>query len=498
LAIVVKTQQLPEIIEILDDDTNAFGDRHGVGDVDDGGPRWVGPVAAAALLGLIGFGVVTSASSSATPKAAAVTSTTVATTVATTTPSASVAAYPEDVYYAADPPRQFAVQYANLQPLDHAPFEGYGYELWATPDSSATSGTWFSVATYRGASLPVPEAYLVQAGRLSIAISHTDGGQSIAQFSGERMAVTITSFGWSDEDLVRLATSIQADERSISFTDAWFKPAHKLISTVQPWLAVQSIPAEQVVYVSSSDPGNSLVITVAQRLAPKEGGSPEVRQVALRFLLDRNTPFTLADGYTATAGAVVGESGRALATWATGDRVFTVSATMPVSQLIAIARTVHEVSPNEWDGMKFQADKSQVSNSRFETSPTLEIASGTGADSAPWRISVATATSGGQSQISWSWSSNGLTTAPNGTPQIHTVVDNGVTYVLADLPRSIAPSGSLVISRAGVDIDVTVPFIDVDPNADRLFAGYAFSEPGQYSVKIVGPDGNVRAEWPTL
>ena len=493
----MKTEQAPEIIEILDDDTNAFGDRHGGGVVDDGGPRWVGPVAAAALLGLIGFGVATSAPSSATPKAATVTSASVATTSIPTTRPADVAPEDEVAYFAASPPREFTVQYANLHALDHAPFYGYGYELWATPDSTATSGTWFSVATYRGASLPSPDAYLVQAGRLSITISHVDGGQSVAQFSEDQVGVTITSFGWSDDDLVRLATSIQADERSISFTDAWFKPAHKLISTVQPWLAVQSVPAEQVAYASSADPDNSVVITVGQKLKPYEGGAAEVRQVALRFLLDRNTPFTV-DGHAATAGAVVGESGRALAAWIVGDRVFTVSATMPVSQLITIARTVHEVSASEWAGMKFQAERSQVSLSRFDKGPAQEISSGIAGDATPWNIFVAIATSGGQRQISWSWNTNGMMTTPNGTPQIHTVVDNGRTYVLADLPRSIATSGSLLVSRAGVDIDVTMPFVDVDPDADRIFAGYAFSEPGQYSVKILGPDGNVRAAWPTL
>jgi hypothetical protein len=488
---------MPEIIEIIDDDADAFGDlQRNVTVNDTGGPRWVGPVAAAALIGLISFGVATSAPSHETPKAVPVTSTSIASTTTPTTTPAGVAADDEVAYYAADPPRQFTVQYANLHALDHAPFYGYGYELWATPDSSATSGTWFSVATYRGASLPAPDAYLIQAGRLSITISHTDGGQSVAQFSeDDQVGVTITSFGWSDDDLVRLATSIQASERSISFTDAWFKPDHKLISTVQPWLAVQSVPAEQVAYVSSADPANSVVVTVGQRLRPYEGGADAVRQVALRFLLDRNTPFTV-DGHAATAGAVVGQDGRALATWIVGDRVFTVSASMPVSQLITIARTVHEVASNEWEGMKFQAERTQVSSSRYERSAAQQVASGTGADSVPWSISVASATSGGQKQLSWSWSSNGLTTTPNGTPQIHTVVDSGRTYVLADLPRSIAPSGSLVVSRAGVD--VTVPFVDIGPNSDRIFAGYAFSDPGQYSVRIVGSDGNVRAVWPTL
>lgn len=490
--------ELVEIIEIIDDDTDAFGTRQRTTTTvhDVGGPRWVGPVAAGALAAFIAYGVVTSASSNSVPVAAPVTSTTVSDISATTTPSRGAVPPATVAFYAAEPPRQFSVQYANVQVLDHAPFEGYAYELWATPKSSAIAGSWFSVATYRGASaLTAPDSYRVQSGRLSIAISHTPGGPTIAQYTQDgRMGVTITSFGWSDDDIVRLATSIQADERSISFTDVWFKPAHQLISTVQPWLALQSVPAEQIVYGSSADPSNNIVITVGQQLQPREGGAPELRRAALRFLLDRNTPFTV-DGNDAVAGAVVSESGRALATWVAGNHIITVSATMPVSQLIPIARTVHEVSPQEWNGMKFQAFTSQASGSRYERSQSHDVASGTDATLSPWDISVATATSGGQRQLSWSWNSNGYTSTPNGTPQIHTVVDGERTYVLADLPRNIAGSGTLLVSRAGVD--VTVPFVDTDPDADRTFAAYAFSEPGPFTVKIIGPDADIRAIWPT-
>ena len=65
----MKTDGRPETIEIIqliDDDSDAFGDRRRTATSSDtGGPRWVGPVAAAALVGLIGFGVVTSASTDA-------------------------------------------------------------------------------------------------------------------------------------------------------------------------------------------------------------------------------------------------------------------------------------------------------------------------------------------------------------------------------------------------------------------------------------------------
>ncbi len=466
----VKDETAPEIIEIIDDDTDAFGDRarsHTSNDV--GGPRWVGPVAAAALVGLIGYGVATSSPTTATRRPATVTSTTVATKATMPTPSTSIVPAPTLAYYAADPPRGFSVQYANLQPLDHAPFTGYGYELWATPDSSAIAGKWFSIVTYRGAStLAAADAYRVQAGRLSVAIAH-NGGQSVTQFTAdERLGVTITSFGWSDDDLVRLATSVLADERSIGFADAWFKADHDLISTVQPWLAVQSVPAEQVAYESPSDPGGNVVITVGRRLRPDEGGTTETRQIALRFLLDRGTPFTV-DGHPAVAGAVVSQAGRALATWIADDHVFTVSATMAVSQLIGIARTVHEVSANEWDGMKFQAVNAQISTPRDDKSPVRQIWSDTGPGTRGSKISVATALSGGQKQILWSWGKNGMTTRPDDTPQVHTVVDNNRTYVLADLPRSIASAGVLQITGDG--LDVTIPFVDIDPSSDRTFAG---------------------------
>ena len=75
-------------------------------------------------------------------------------------------------------------------------------------------------------------------------------------------------------------------------------------------------------------------------------------------------------------------------------------------------------------------------------------------------------------------------------------VDSHRTYVLADLPRSIAPTAQLVVTRAGLD-PVAVDFNDIDPNLDRTFAAYAFSEPGLYSAQIVAADGTVLASWPS-
>ncbi|MGZ4768189.1 MAG: hypothetical protein ACXVLX_05985 [Ilumatobacteraceae bacterium] len=495
MGVVMKTERVPDIIELIDDDSDAFGDRrHSTTTSDAGGRQWVGPVAAAALAALIGYGVVTSASTTGAPKAAPTTTTTFVPTPTTGRESLSPdPSQTADAYYAADPPQQFAVQYANVQALDHAPFLGYGYELWATVGASARSGRWFSVVTYRGTStLAAPDAYRVQAGALSLAISHATGGWTITQFTEDgSIGVTVTSFGWSDDDLVRLATSIQADERSIGFTDAWFEPEHSLITNVQPWLEVQSVPAEQITYMATDDPANTVTITVAHKLQPYEGGSENQRQTAVRFLLDPNTPFTV-DGQEAVAGKVVGQGDRALATWISGDHVITVSATMPVSQLIDIAQTVHQVSARDWDGMRFQAQRNQVIYSRYEHSSAHSLA--TGSDPST-DVTVSTAVVGGQRQISWAWGSNGLATTPDDSPQIHTMVDTDHTYVLADLPRTISPSGFLKVDQDGHEF--IMPFADIDPTADRTFAAFTVAKAGPFTVAILGSDGEVRAVWPT-
>ena len=67
--------------------------------------------------------------------------------------------------------------------------------------------------------------------------------------------------------------------------------------------------------------------------------------------------------------------------------------------------------------------------------------------------------------------------------------------MLANLPRAVAPTAQLQVTRPGVD-PVVVPFIDADPELNRTFAAYAFSEATQYSAQIIGADGTVLASWP--
>ena len=223
-----------EIISIIDDDMDAFGDRAGTHTMDEpGGPGWVGPVAAAALVALIGYGVATSASSSSAPKVAPA-STSLAPSTTQPSPTTTVAP-PLVPYYAADPPREFTVQHAQFQDPGRNYYGPGNYQLWAIPGASATSGGWFSIESIVAGpdSVYAVNAYRVQSGERSMAISHSSTGQSIAQFSVNRsVAVTLTSFGLSDEDLARLAQSVTVDGPEAMLSDASLIPGLEVGDTV--------------------------------------------------------------------------------------------------------------------------------------------------------------------------------------------------------------------------------------------------------------------------
>ncbi len=485
-----------EIIEIIDDDAGAFGDRHNDATTNGTtGSRWAGPVAAAALLGLIAFGVVTSTGGA--PKVAPITSISVApqTTVTAPAPATSTAAPPTVSYYAAEPPREYSVRYADRQPFAND-FGLVDYQLWATPDSSATTGSWFSASTSPGApAVYATDSYRLQAGDLSIAMSRTPSGHALTQFTSTgHVGVTIASFGWSDDNLLRLATSVQASQDGIEFTDNWFKSDHQQISSQSPWLAISGLPVEQIVYSSSEDLSDAVVVTVGQPPPPNEGVGADARQVALRFLLDRNTPFTV-DGHSAVAGTVIGHGNYSIATWLDGDNIITVGSTVPLSQLITIARSVHQVPTSVWAGMQFQAQRNTTTRTVNDAVPAATVASGTDADGGPWTIDVMVDPNV-QRQLDWLWGARSTPTTAGDIAAINTVVEDKRTYVLADLPRAVAQTAELHVLRDGLD-PMVISFNIVDPILDRTFAAVAFTEPGPYTAEIVGPDGTVYARWPS-
>jgi len=506
----MKTDETPGIIEIIDDDSNPFGDRaqsHTVHDT--GGPRWVGPVAAAALAAIIGYGVVTSASSGVPQVAPAPTTTGPAPTTTIPAPTTTVAATLVP-YYSARPPRQYTVSYAATNEPDPNYYGDGTYELWATDQASAGSGAWFSIETQRGgSSLFALDAYRVKTDDGPIGVTHVPSGHTVLRFTSSNGTadVTMTAFGITDERLVDLARSISVVNGDVHIDDDSLFPSFRRITGTPPWLALQGFPAEQIYYQSNSNQSDGISLNVSPRTPPNQGGGTFDRQIAIRFNLDHPTPFTV-DGHVAAAGAVVGQPTVAVATWIAGDHIVTLSGATTVPELITIARTVHQVAVNEWRGMQLQADRHLADNNfgNFDSSQPMPVAFGTDADGNNWLVNVVVLSFAKEQQVEWQ--SDDVSFSPifaNRPPsnssradagaKVNTVVTDNRTYVYADLPRVVAPTASLQVTREGFD-PVVVPFTDADPNFDRTFAAYAFSEPTKYTAQIVAADGTVIAQWP--
>jgi len=501
---------LPEVIEIIDDDADAFGERgRAATTADSGGPRWIVPTAVALLVALITYGVATSATKGL-PKVAAPPTTTsaptttqpkIAKTTVTTTDDAPIVPY-----YSADPPRQFAVQSAELLVPDTRRLREDNYQLWETIDgASATQGSWFSIETFPTGpdSQYTVDAYRAGSSDRPLTISHLATGQSIAEFAADKsVQVRLTALGWSDEDLIRLARSITVDDNDVQVADPSLTAGYAPITAVPPWLAVEGRPAEKIDYSSNTDPDGGFSIVVAERPPIAGGVKSRERQIALRFLLDQPTSFDV-DGYSGIAGDVVGnvvgKEHEAVATWVADDHIVSLFADMPVPDLIAIAQTVRPVTVDVWRGMQFQAAVRGVGNHTNDgtgaLSGPLPVSAGTDNDAHPWQISVGVANSSGHKQIIWHWDASSIAAPATTQPQIKTVADSQRTYVLAQLPRDAAPAAQLQINRSGLD-PVTVPFNDTDPEVDRAFAAYAFSDLAPYTAQIVGADGTVLASWP--
>ncbi|HSB87541.1 MAG TPA: hypothetical protein VLD86_14615, partial [Ilumatobacteraceae bacterium] len=240
----MKTEDAPDIIEILDDDTGAFGERPAPPPLHDaGGPRWIGPLAAAALVGLIAYGIATSASGG-TPEVATPASSTTA--VTRTTQPAPTTTVPEPLvpYYAAEPPREYRLQFVDI--VRSAPlFQSNGYQLWAKPGSTGSSGSWFSIAFYRGSgdfAFSAFNAYRIDADDGSSVISYSGGGRLNVQHTGELGSVFVNALGWSDDELLDFVRSITVDDGVPSFPAASLTAGYEMVSSIEPWFALQGSP----------------------------------------------------------------------------------------------------------------------------------------------------------------------------------------------------------------------------------------------------------------
>ena len=472
----------PELVEMIDDDWDVFGDHSfNRSSHDTDGPRWVGPVAVIALIAMVGYGVASSSIGS------------------TPTPAPTIPGLIKSQYYVADPPSGFEMYLAEGRDDGGAASDlsaGGPAQLWATGDASATAGSWFLVST--GSHHATGEnSYRMIVDGIEVVIEHDPPtGQSRLSFTKDGHALEITALGWLDRQLVRLVRSVSIDDTEIRFSDSFFATDHRHILDSDPAAAMFGLPVARVGYTTG------LPATLAQSFTITVGGDNIAdRSKMLKFALSNATSFTVG-GLTAIVGQSAADPKVSIAQWQEGERLITLQGNVGAKQLAAIAGTVHQSSKHS---VHKQLDSGAVRKvAALQVQPNT-IASGMLGDGWPWTIQVSTRNPSNASDgYLWWIGQPGDSTQPTetrislptGKPTIETIVEHGRTYVLAKVPLSMT-GAQLHVSPNGLPSTVA-PLLMIDRRLADNFTATVFSEPVPFTARIVDSGGATVASWPTL
>ena len=483
----MKTEPVPEIVEIIDDDADAFGDGSSSQTSSDTGgrARWIAPTAAVALVALVGYSVISTAFTD---------DTNIAAPTDPLTPQ----------YYVADPPPGFSLYMAEDRDQTGAPASHFAdagaAQLWATSDATGTEGAWFVVSQGRHHATG-RNAYRTTVDGIEVVVERNPPSrQSRVSFVKNGVEIEITSRGWLDRQLVRLVRSVSIDGRDIQFANPFFASDHKHILDADPMVALLGVPTARVGYTTELPAG--LPDELAERFTITVGADNVVdRTNVLKFAVTGATPFTIGDA-AAIAGQSVADPTMSIAQWRDGQRLITLLGNIDAGRLSEIAATVHRTSDEKV--RELLDARSSESSQPIQVSPK-PIGSGVLGDGLGWSVQVSEANlDNGSSAYVWWISQPGdsirrtearASTAAE-TPSIETFVDDGRTYVLAKVPRSMA-GAELHVNPTGLPSTVT-PFVDVDPAMADQFAAAPFVEPVPFTAEILDGRGETVASWPTF
>jgi len=481
----VKVEPAPDLIEMIDDNGDPFGERRASPqpvDTPPGGSRWVGPVAAAVLLAMVGYGVVSS-TIDAHKKSA---------------PTAPHLVKPQ--FYVADPPSQFHMYLAEQRgdgATHAADFADNGAaQLWATDGASATTGSWFVVSLgHRHAT--GANSYRTIVDDIEVTIEHDPPtGQARLSFSKDGQAFEITALGWIDLQLIRLVRAVDVNDAAIQFNDDFFATDHKRIMFADPSAALFGVPVARVGYATGLPAALAQAFTITV-----SGDDVADSDNVARFALSDVGSFSIGDT-PAIVGRSVADPTVWVAQWRSDGRLITMQGNVDSAQMQTIAESVRKSTDDE---VHRSLDTTFAAPLPGLQSPPSTIVAGTLADGTRWDIEVSPRNPSDESAgyVWWIGQPGDSTTPtetrlslPGGEPTIETLVEHGRTYVFAKVPRSMS-GAQLHVNPNGLASTVS-PLLDIDPALGDQFTATVFFEPVPFTAHIVDGNGVTVASWPQL
>jgi hypothetical protein len=367
-----------------------------------------------------------------------------------------------------------------------------GYQIWRVTEGNppggaqqlvqgAAAGQWFLVRGAPDQPVVVGDAFAQVVNGQRAYISQTAGSavRTIRFTSVSGKPTEVLGPGWSDEQLLELAASIDAD-------GSWV-PAELFSSAAQavtlPATTATVAPgrlAGEIEYRNSKSSGKRAWLTITE--PPDASGLAAWRSL---FLLEPS--LTNAGFVEIHSGRLATDPSRRVEQWLLDGWLITVSSNDESVALGAFGNSVGRISGDDW------ARLSAVSGDYDET-PLSEIrVLVAGEDAGNWQL---TAAGNGQLQFLLTTSNGKLRSTVSGdgsAPSIRSVAVDGMTYVCAYATDN---SSLLVVERSGAE-PVVVPL-------QRIAAGepsgavFAFSDPTSFTARVVDKRTlTPLAEWPT-
>ena len=394
--------------------------------------------------------------------------------------------------YLASAPEGFATQWAYTAPSSAGQRYGRYSELWATSGANATTGHWFLITVLDPQAVlpPLPDGYQQQIGtyRANIAFDPYTQRHDV-WFTTAQAAIHVQAFDWDTETLMHLVSGMQVGPDQVTFDDPFFEIDHSLVHRGQ----------------SPTEVTFGQIISSAGYFNATTGQTINVRVTAPTDSLTRNllSPFVIAGptqlidfghGKHVTAGTLASSPDISVANWTEGDWMITAFGDVEFTDFVKFAFSVRPATDQAWES----ATQAAVAPPSIAERQSMDSQLIPETNTMWWVV---------KDTYGYIWNLADPMAGDVLTPEviangelagqstIHTIVSNGITYVLASVPRTAAESTLKVRRTNGPSIDV--PLVDVDPGFSRLFAVYGFSSQQSLTAELVDSSGAIIAAWPT-
>lgn len=402
------------------------------------------------------------------------------------------------------------------------------FQLWAEPEASRISGRWLAIDTVADennvGSLRTGWTRLAGAGYAGLRLTHPDGvidlDLKISRPAGD-IGVSITSFGISDVDLVRVAASLVHFDSPIPAPNARLLPA-----LLEPSLSVSDVmrgmeligtgptsccgikgpsrapvDSRTVTYSSIDDPhhgpwlsiqtSDGIIASPFERFLTERSGDPSAPQnatstVAVGDRIVHVNGATSFDGASTTMSNIVW--------WVQDGRTISLSGSVSLGQLLALVSTAHRATENEWLQLNERiALQPTVVYDDPLAGPTTQIGSVHLDDASTWSFTLGAGARVGQLMTSGGALGEQAFGGPVSPSDGHDVVieyDNiSATGVIVMLHDPVPARALVRVTVAGRPPSL-VPLVHVD-GTDVWSAFDAFAQLPPYTVELVDTTGVV-------